>query len=136
MLLPSVPGEAGWYSIPERLQHATGRTSFTGAGQVMQETEYSAPPERLAGSMPFQGLHKPQAEPGEGPAFAAHFAARHRGGPYGLSLFPAGPAAALCASVRCVTHPFWGFAFGPHRLRAQGQAQGRAFSPAPQWPPE
>ena len=28
------------------------------AGQVMQETEYSVPPERLAGSMPFQGLLK------------------------------------------------------------------------------
>ena len=30
----------------------------------MQKTEYSAPPERLAGSMPFQGLRKPPALPG------------------------------------------------------------------------
>ncbi len=35
-----------------------------GTGQVMQETEHSVPPERLAGSMPFQGLRKPQALPG------------------------------------------------------------------------
>ena len=34
------------------------------AGQVMQETEYSVHPERLADSMPFQGLLKPLAKPG------------------------------------------------------------------------
>ena len=31
-----------------------------GAGQVMQEAGYPVPLERLAGSMPFQGLRKPQ----------------------------------------------------------------------------
>ena len=35
-----------------------------GAGQMMQEAEYSVPLERLAGTMRFQGLRKPQAEPG------------------------------------------------------------------------
>ena len=30
-------------------------------GQVMQETDCSVPLERLAGTMPFQGLHKPPA---------------------------------------------------------------------------
>ena len=30
----------------------------------MQKTAYSAPSERLAGSMSFQGLRKPQALPG------------------------------------------------------------------------
>lgn len=30
----------------------------------MQETENSVPPERLAGSMPLQGLRKPPAVPG------------------------------------------------------------------------
>ena len=30
------------------------------AGQVMQEAGYPVPLERLAGSMPFQGLRKPQ----------------------------------------------------------------------------
>ena len=29
----------------------------------MQEAEYSVPPERLAGGMPFQGLRRPQAVP-------------------------------------------------------------------------
>lgn len=48
----------------KKMQRATGRASFTGAGQVMQETERSVPLEWLAGSMPFQGLRKPQALPG------------------------------------------------------------------------
>ena len=39
------------------------------AGQVMQKTEYSAPLERLAGSMPIQGLRRPPGFAGE-PDFA------------------------------------------------------------------
>ena len=35
-----------------------------GAGQAMQETEYSVPLERLAGRLPFQGLRRPPALPG------------------------------------------------------------------------
>ncbi len=45
------------------------------AGQVMQETEYSVPPERLAGRLPFQGLCKLPALPGGGadyPPSAGH----------------------------------------------------------------
>ena len=48
----------------KKMRHATGRTPFTGAGQVMQGTEPSVPLEKLAGSTPFQGLRKLQALPG------------------------------------------------------------------------
>ena len=48
----------------QKMYHATGKNRLRGAGQAMQKTEHSVPPERLAGSMPFQGLRKPPALPG------------------------------------------------------------------------
>ena len=48
----------------KKLQHATGKPRLREAGQVMQKAEHSVPLERLAGSMPFQGLRKPPAVPG------------------------------------------------------------------------
>ena len=60
----SVPGEARWYSIPKDAARNGKNPRLQGAGQVMQEAEYSVPLERLAGIMRFQGLRKPQAEPG------------------------------------------------------------------------
>ena len=41
-----------------------GQNTVYGRGQVMQETKYSAPLEKLAGSMPFRGLLKSPALPG------------------------------------------------------------------------
>ena len=60
----SVPGEARWYSIPKDAARNGKNPRLQGAGQMMQEAEYSVPLERLAGTMRFQGLRKPQAEPG------------------------------------------------------------------------
>ena len=60
----SVPGEARWYSIPKDAARNGKNPRLQGAGQMMQEAEYSVPLERLAGIMRFQGLRKPQALPG------------------------------------------------------------------------
>ena len=60
----SVSSEAGWYSIPKDAARNGKNPRLQGAGQVMQEAEYSVPLERLAGIMHFQGLRKPQALPG------------------------------------------------------------------------
>ena len=59
-----VLGEARWYSIPKDAARNGKNPRLQGAGQMMQEAEYSVPLERLAGTMRFQGLRKPQAEPG------------------------------------------------------------------------
>ena len=53
--------EAGWYSIPKRCSTQREEPRLREAGQVMQEAENTVPPERFAGSMPFQGLRKPPA---------------------------------------------------------------------------
>ncbi len=51
-------------TIPKRCGMQREEARLREAGQVMQKTEYSAPLERLASSMPFPGLRKPQALPG------------------------------------------------------------------------
>ena len=44
----SVPGEAGWHSIPKRGSTQREEPRLREAGQVMQKTEHSVPLERLA----------------------------------------------------------------------------------------
>ena len=52
------------YSMPKRCSTQREEPRLQEAGQVMQETEYPVPLERLAGSMPSQSLRKPPALPG------------------------------------------------------------------------
>ncbi len=63
-LSPSVPGEARWAIQYQKDAARSGEPRLREAGKVMQGRENSAPPERLAGRMPFQSLRKPQALPG------------------------------------------------------------------------